>query len=641
MPNEAVDTNNGDFEFEGKFYSDKEAAIRAKTRELIESGMTGKECVAERSVHSPKTGASAQDWVLYEAYCAAVQPILDRERLESKPDLAARAAQQAQRKTVERVVVKFNAGYRAESVGIVAKLLGASGLYFNRGGQLSRLFTLPEDKKDLDGTKRAAGSIIIRPAVAAAVVSDLSRLAEVQKYDGRQKTYIDCDLPDEIAQSVIAIGVEDAHIKTLRGVVHVPILRPDGTIITTRGYDRQSQLYLAADVDWSEFDGQDEPTREDAIEAAKWLMDEIYGEFKTDAVGRSILLSSLLTAILRPYIDGSPLHCFDAPAYGAGKSLLAEVVGVVATGMKPPMSPPGETKEETMKVVQSVIRSGDAVNVLDNISQPLTGDALCVALTAEFVNIRVCGTNTMLRLQPSAFWMATGQNLTVSADMVRRSVIARIDPGIERPELSEFQKPDLIGWVREHRMEILSRLYTILRAHAQHGFPHGEGAAPRLGSFGGWARRVAGLCMWVGHGNPMKSQDVMYSDDPMRARRATLLDAIYDWQESVTAQGAEVNRAGDRNKATGTPWPVRELFEAATSDNGRQVLYDFLKNGFKAGATAHTLGNYLRTIRGQVTGGKKLINAGFDSSKTALWFVESVVESADLAAADDAGTCGD
>ena len=550
--------------------------------------------------------------------------IREEHKKRERKNAAAEAAKNAE-KYVEsggRVEIVVEAGERNDSVKVIAKLLGSCGKYFNRGGRLMRLVTLPQDMEDEDGTKRAAGSIILKVAEVPAVVSDVSRIAKVKKFDGRKNANVPTDLPAEIAKSVIAVGVEDQSIKELRGIIYCPIFRDNGDIVTKRGYDSRTHLYLAADVDWSALNVPDKPSREDAIAAAKWIVEEIYGEFSTDDVGRSVMFSSLVSSVLRPYLDGSPLHCVDGATYGVGKSMVAEIVGIVAMGVKPPMTLPGETKEETMKRVEAVTRSGDAINVLDNLSQPLTGDALCGLITAEVVNIRVFGTNTVERLRPSSFWMATGQNLTVSADMIRRSLSVRIDPGIERPELSKFKKPHLIGWVKEHRMEILSKIYLILRAHAQSGFPCGDGEPLHLGSFSGWARRVAGLCTWLGFVSPMKSQDKLYSEDPLRNRRATAIDAIFDWQESRTRK--------DGSYIVGA-WYAKDMLEAAKNElGGFQDLSDFVKSEIRE-PTVAALSGWFKRIRDQVTGGKKLIRYGQDSvTKTALWYVEIVDPTIDV-----------
>src|SRR3546814_20753774 len=98
--------------------------------------------------------------------------------------------------------------------------------------------------------------------------------------------------------------------------------------------------------------------------------------------------------------------------------------------------------------------------------------------------------------------MATGQNLSVKRDMHRRTVIGYIDAGMERPETrSGFKIADLKSWASQHRMRILSAVYTMLRTDTYAGYPStGE---KDHGNFTASSRRVATYLVWPGSGNPV------------------------------------------------------------------------------------------------------------------------------------------
>ena len=99
----------------------------------------------------------------------------------------------------------------------------------------------------------------------------------------------------------------------------------------------------------------------------------------------------------------------------------------------------------------------------------------------------------------STLWLATGTNLVMRGDMVRRSVVARLDPNVENPEYrNDFTIPDLIAWVRRNRMRLLSAVYTIFRGHAVAGHPcptgawdHSKTGQPECaGLYAGQAKRI-------------------------------------------------------------------------------------------------------------------------------------------------------
>jgi hypothetical protein len=91
----------------------------------------------------------------------------------------------------------------------------------------------------------------------------------------------------------------------------------------------------------------------------------------------------MLTAVCRKMLRTAPLHGFTAPTMGTGKSLIADVVAMIATGREAPVMSQGSSEEEDEKRLLSVLMQGDPVVVIDNVTRPVTGDALCSILTSE------------------------------------------------------------------------------------------------------------------------------------------------------------------------------------------------------------------------------------------------------------------
>src|SRR3546814_15135467 len=89
------------------------------------------------------------------------------------------------------------------------------------------------------------------------------------------------------------------------------------------------------------------------------------------------------------------------------------------------MIAPGQSQGEFEKRVDSAILEGDPVVVLDNLSRPLSGDNLCTAITSDTAKVRPLGSSLSVKVRTAAFWMATGQNLSVKRDMHRRPEIGR------------------------------------------------------------------------------------------------------------------------------------------------------------------------------------------------------------------------
>ncbi|WP_233850436.1 hypothetical protein [Paraburkholderia sp. HD33-4] len=512
-----------------------------------------------------------------------------------------------------RAVIIFAQGERARVTrGLAQALANGGGIYFSRGGGLVRL-SLREDDDDVDApVRKFKGSVSIQEPTVPAIIADASRVATMYKLDSRTNSWVPTDIPDKVAQSLIAIGPEMAEFPLLTGITQCPIIRDDGSIHGAAGYDRDSNLYLSSDEDWSRLRVPARPTRTDAYGAMMRLIVTTLNDFAFDSeVSLSSMLSAILTAVIRPTLDAAPLHGFSAPTFGEGKSLQAFAVSMIATGGMGAVVSPGHNQEEFEKRVDSVILSGSPVVTLDNASRAITGDNLCMALTSPSATVRIFGTQVQRTIETSAFWMTSGANLTISADMVRRTVVSYMDASLRGGKDRKFLRADLLAYIRENRVDILEAVFTMLRAHAQAGYPNVTGDKP-LGSFGQWSRRVVNLLTWLGMPNPVESQKGLLENDPYLEKIGDMLDALYEWQVLV------------HEKCTGrATWKVKDVREAVSvhsvDERVKEMRYA-LESNSKDGVKA--LPYWLRKNRNVQARGKRLVCASEDGSNGSSWIVE-------------------
>jgi hypothetical protein len=71
------------------------------------------------------------------------------------------------------------------------------------------------------------------------LISRLARVADFHTSSNRKKT--PCDPPPKVAKDILALG--SWPFPPIIGIVEAPILRPDGSIMMTKGYDEQTGLY--------------------------------------------------------------------------------------------------------------------------------------------------------------------------------------------------------------------------------------------------------------------------------------------------------------------------------------------------------------------------------------------------------------
>jgi putative DNA primase/helicase len=174
-------------------------------------------------------------------------------------------------------------------------------------------------------------------------------------------------------------------------------------------YDQATGIYY--DPSGLTLDIPEAPTLDDAREAIKTLRHLIRDFPFQSAVDEAAAISAFISAVNRPTLGATPLHAFSAPMPGSGKSLLATLVTIVATGNHPSFITQGPNDEELEKRTSSQMLAGRQVINIDNCNRPLKGASLCNLLTAGRVSLRILGLSKMPEIASSSFVLANGNNM--------------------------------------------------------------------------------------------------------------------------------------------------------------------------------------------------------------------------------------
>jgi hypothetical protein len=247
------------------------------------------------------------------------------------------------------------------------------------------------------------------------------------------------------------------------------------------------------------------------------LFETFNGDFATPA-DKGVALSMLMTSVARRALGFAPLHGFDAPVAGSGKSMLVEIASIVATGHGAIVMAQGETREEFEKRLGTVLMRGDAIIAIDNCDLPLEGETLNQALTQPMLQVRILGKSEMPKVLTAAVVCATGNNLLPKGDVVRRSIICRLDPKCARPELRQYDfKP--IAYAKENRAQLVVDILTLLKAWHNKGRPF---QPAELQSFENWSNTIRGCIIWLGAAfpdanlaDPCLTMDRIRASDPV------------------------------------------------------------------------------------------------------------------------------
>jgi len=282
----------------------------------------------------------------------------------------------------------------------------------------------------------------------------------------------------------------------ISGIVTSPVMRPDGSIHDWPGYDPVTKTFYAGDLG---LEIPERPTMEEAVECARYILDEVFGDFPfADEASRANVLAALLTVVTKHLVGGNtPLGLIDKPQAGTGASLIAEIIAEIATGNGACMETCPESDEEWRKSITSILMRGPQMVVLDNLSDTLKAPKLSQMLTARTWSDRLLGQNKIIDLPQTAAWFVTGNNIQLAGDVARRSYWIRLNAGTARPWLREgFRHPDLKAWVRENRANLLACLFVVVRAWVIAGRP--EWTGKKLGSFEEWSSTIGGILQFAG-----------------------------------------------------------------------------------------------------------------------------------------------
>lgn len=438
-----------------------------------------------------------------------------QEKPEERPDddpLPARPA-------ASKPTIPIKVGQIAAVADAAEKLLvDAAAPFYSRTSSIVR--PVIEEDWAADGIKTKVARLV--PITEAGLIDYLSRLGSWVSYSKTAKEWVPADPPKSVAQIVLSREGEWL-VPPVAGVITTPTMRPDGSILREEGYDAATRLVLLQPPPMPIIPPQ--PSKDDAA-AALALLSGLLTEFCfTDEPSRSVAMSALMTPVVRGALPVAPAHVARAPVAGSGKSYLVDIAAVIATGQRCPVITAGKSEEEAEKRIGAVLLGGQSIVSIDNLNGELRGDALCQMVERPLVQIRVLGKSVLMRVESRATLFATGNNIVVVGDMVRRTLMMSMDADVERPENRTFkQRP--VDIVLADRGRYIAAVLTIVRAYAQAGYP---GALPPLASYDKWSLLVRSALAWLGMADPVLSMETTRSEDP---ELSALRDFINGWCEA-------------------------------------------------------------------------------------------------------------
>lgn len=488
--------------------------------------------------------------------------------------------------------IRIMAGEIHRVVDAAERELAQSRRHYQRGSLIVTVVTCP-------GTRETRAQEVSQPALVRA----LAGVATWERFDARAQDWVRIDPPARHA-AVLFDANSYAHLPVLNGLTRQPYLRPDGSLMTTAGYDSGTGMFGVFDT--REFSVPNNPSRAEA-EAALTMLQDLLAEFsfaaKTD---RAAALAAILTATIRPSLPLAPMFHARAHVVGSGKSYLCELITAFATPQCGTPTTFPDDDEECRKLLLAELLRAPAVVEFDN----LTGDlmahkSLCTVLTSEFLAGRILGVSKTTTVRTRALFLSSGNNVGPVQDMTRRCITIRLDPRVEIPAARTFTRPDLVRDLLRERGRFVSAALTIVRAWIVAGRP--KTTCKSLASYGEWSDLCRQPLLWLGCADPTASVFEAIAEDPDRETLARLLAA---WQ-SVFGK---------------TPAMVRDAVKQAhllKNEHAelREVLHDIADE--RGDINRRKLGWWMRRHAGRIVSGLRLRRTSGNSSAE-KWRVESV-----------------
>gem|GEM_PF-3284356 len=351
-----------------------------------------------------------------------------------------------------------------------------------------------------------------------AVIDRLSQVAYfiTVNRDGRRPIN-----PPEVVARMIVSRSSWSGIPEVRRVVSGPVFNFGGEFCGDSGYNARGKIFISTKAN---VQLPNSISRDDVKRALKSL-DTVIQDFPfEDQASKAHCLAFILLPFVRDMIGGpTPLHLFDAPKPGTGKTKLMSVCASIFSAEAGFLENAPDSEDEWRKRLTSSFMEGSTHILLDDV-RTLKSNTLQSALSNPLSQWkdRQLSKNENIRADISVVWGVAGNNLSAKAEFLRRCVRIRLNAKMERPETRQgFHIQNLEAYVDQHRRELAVACCTIIQYWVNNGRPEYKG--PRnLGSFESWVQCMGGILQLAEVPGFLENQTLMLeqADEESEAYRA-------------------------------------------------------------------------------------------------------------------------
>ena len=288
-------------------------------------------------------------------------------------------------------------------------------------------------------------------------------------------------------QLIGAVAAELArHLPVLHGIKRIPFYC-EGAIValTDPGYHAESGYWCDQGEGWDIDLDIDETIRR---------IDDLIGEFPyAEPADRATAYGLLIGQVLKSEWV-SPILEISKPSSQTGASKLSQTIACLADGREPAILTASVRVDETDKRIISKLRDGPQGLLIDNLSRTFDSDVVASGMTSTYIGGRLLGGNDSAAVLTKALQIyITGNNGSLSRDMVNRAISVRLDARVEHPEERTGFRHVLPADALANRKHFFSSALSLVKRWIDAGEPGPPAGFTALSSFGPWMNAVAGI----------------------------------------------------------------------------------------------------------------------------------------------------
>jgi hypothetical protein len=223
---------------------------------------------------------------------------------------------------------------------------------------------------------------------------------------------------------------------------------------------------------------------------------------RSKAVAIAAMLTTFAGGIMPPR-SAKPVFIYVANAEGSGKTTLAQLAGLPYTESPAEAAP--RTEEEWQKKLLALVISGRRLVILDNLKGHLNSPAFEAYTSTATFGGRILGGSREFTGEAGATILITGNGLTFTADLRRRSLVVELFMPQLRAEDRTYKRRLSPSAILRLRPRVLSALWGIISAWDQAGRPR---PSKVNGSFPEWCETICAIVEFAKWGSPVAEAQI-------------------------------------------------------------------------------------------------------------------------------------